>query len=85
MYKPWVNAEEYMQAEEYKRSFSQRNEDDIYYREILIQEIVSAMNTLREKYPEVEMKMFVSSCDVQEDMNGYPYIDALDHTFVFNY
>lgn len=83
MYKPWVNVEEYKQAEEYKRSFSQRSEDDIFYREILIQDITVAMNTLRKKYPEVVMKMYVNGEDTMEDEHGNLYIDGLNQSFVF--
>lgn len=87
MYKPWVNAKEYMKAEEQKRLYSYPNlhkeEDDIFYREILIQEITAAMNALRENYPEVVMKMYVNGEDTMEDEHGNLYIDGLNQSFVF--
>ena len=55
------------------------------YRDYLIQEITRHMEALREAFPEVQMKMFVASYEVQEDMEGNPYIDALNHSFTFNY
>lgn len=87
MYKPWVNAEEYMKAEKQKKLYSYPNlhkeEDDIFYREILIQEITAAMNALRENYPEVVMKMYVNGEDTMEDEHGNLYIDGLNQSFVF--
>ena len=87
MYKPWVNAKEYMKAEEQKRLYSYPNlhkeEDDIFYREVLIQEITAAMNALRENYPEVVMKMYVNGEDTMEDEHGNLYIDGLNQSFVF--
>lgn len=87
MYKPWVNAKEYMKAEEQKRLYSYPNlheeEDNIFYREILIQEITAAMNALRENYPEVVMKMYVNGEDTMEDEHGNLYIDGLNQSFVF--
>ena len=87
MYKPWINAEEFMKAEEQKRLYSYPNlhkeEDDIFYREILIQEITAAMNALRENYPEVVMKMYVNGEDTMEDEHGNLYIDGLNQSFVF--
>ena len=87
MYKPWVNAKEYMKAEEQKRLYYYPNlhkeEDDIFYREVLIQEITAAMNALRENYPEVVMKMYVNGEDTMEDEHGNLYIDGLNQSFVF--
>lgn len=87
MYKPWVNAEEYVKAEEQKRLYSYPNlhkeEDNIFYREVLIQEITAAMNALRENYPEVVMKMYVNGEDTMEDEHGNLYIDGLNQSFVF--
>ena len=87
MYKPWVNAKEYMKAEEQKRFYSYPNlhkeEDDIFYREVLIQEITAAMNALRENYPEVVMKIYVNGEDTMEDEHGNLYIDGLNQSFVF--
>ena len=60
-------------------------EEKINYRDYLINEITTAMNTLRENYPEVEMKMFVNDEDTMEDEHGNLYIDALDHSFTFTY
>ena len=86
MYKPWVNAEE-LKVEEHKELYSYPNlhkeEDNIFYREILIQEITAAMNALRENYPEVVMKMYVNGEDTMEDEHGNLYIDGLNQSFVF--
>lgn len=86
MYKPWVNTEE-LKVEEHKRLYSYLNlheeEDNIFYREILIQEITAAMNTLRENYPEVVMKMYINGEDTMEDEHGNLYIDGLNQSFVF--
>ena len=60
-------------------------EDREFFKHYLIQEITRHMEALREEFPEVEMKMFVASYEVQEDMEGNPYIDALDHSFTFTY
>ena len=60
-------------------------EDREFFKHYLIQEITRHMEALREEFPEVEMKMFVASHEVQEDMEGNPYIDALNYSFTFNY
>jgi hypothetical protein len=57
-------------------------EEKIDYCDYLINEITTAMNTLRAKYPETIMKIFVSSYDICENENSY-YIDGLDCSFVF--
>jgi len=78
MYKPWVNAEEYLKAEEQKRF----KEEEINHRDYLIQEIITAMNTLRKNYPEVEMRIYFSSNQTMEDICG-TFIDGLDCSFSF--
>lgn len=87
MYKPWVNAEEYIKAEEQKRLYSYPNlhkeEENNFYREYLIQEITRQMNELRVNFPEVVMKMCVNSEDMMEDEHGNLYIDGLDRSFTF--
>ena len=58
-------------------------EEKIDYRDYLINEITTAMNTLRENYPEVVMKMYVNGEDMIEDERGNLYIDGLNQSFVF--
>ena len=58
-------------------------EEKIDYRDYLINEITTAMNTLRENYPEVVMKMYVNGEDMIEDERGNFYIDGLNQSFVF--
>ena len=62
-------------------------EDREFFKHYLIQEITRHMEALREEFPEVEMKMYVASYEVQEDMEGNSYIDALalDRPFTFIY
>lgn len=87
MYKPWVNAEEYIKAEEQKRLYSYPNlhkeEEYSFYCEYLIQEITRQMNELRVNFPEVIMKMYVNGEDMMEDEHGNLYIDGLNQSFAF--
>lgn len=54
-----------------------------FYRDYLIQELTRYMETLRETFPEVVMKMYVNGEDTMEDEHGNIYIDALNHSFIF--
>lgn len=56
--------------------------EEICYRDYLIKEITTAMNNLRENYPEVEMRIYFSPNQIMEDICG-TFIDGLDCSFSF--
>ena len=83
MFNPWFREEE----EILKRGRTIRDsyESGEFYRDYLITEITRLMNELREEDPDIIMKVYVSHGDIQEDIFGNSFVDALDCSFGFNY